>query len=412
VDDNEAVKEPEFAVVGGGIAGCSLATMLARAGARVLVLERQSAYRDQVRGEILWPWGVRLARMLGIEPILLDAGARVVRWLDTFDEGAPATRDDVGEFVDGINGSLNIAHPRACSALAAAAAAAGADVQPGARDIRVTTGKKPVLRWEDVGGSQRETRCRLIVGADGRGSSVRSQSGIALEVDAPAHLIAGVLADGIEGIDEDANLIAREADLSFFSFPQGDGRARLYLCFPTPERSRFGGRNGARRFLKDCGLTCLEGAAAWTTARPVGPCATFPAEDSRTAHPLAEGIVLIGDAAGYENPVEGQGLSMGLQDAHDVATALLSEATTTRELGAYAADRARRQRLANLGVALQVWANDGFVVQDPEIRAARFAHIRSDEILSALELSFATGFETLPQDLTHAELAARLEPCQ
>jgi len=238
VDDNEAVKEPEFAVVGGGIAGCSLATMLARAGARVLVLERQSAYRDQVRGEILWPWGVRLARMLGIEPILLDAGARVVRWLDTFDEGAPATRDDVGEFVDGINGSLNIAHPRACSALAAAAAAAGADVQPGARDIRVTTGKKPVLRWEDVGGSQRETRCRLIVGADGRRSSVRSQSGIALEVDAPAHLIAGVLADGIEGIDEDANLIAREADLSFFSFPQGDGRAPLPL-FPDSRAVPF-----------------------------------------------------------------------------------------------------------------------------------------------------------------------------
>jgi hypothetical protein len=48
-------------------------------------------------------------------------------------------------------------------------------------------------------------------------------------------------------------------------------------------------------------------------------------------------------------------------------------------------------------------------VQDPEQRASRYEHIRNDDVLAALELSFATGFDTLPQDLTHAELAARLE---
>src|SRR2546422_6883434 len=44
-------------------------------------------FRSHVRGEILWPWGVRTARLLGIESVLLDAGALVVRWLDTYDEG-------------------------------------------------------------------------------------------------------------------------------------------------------------------------------------------------------------------------------------------------------------------------------------------------------------------------------------
>jgi 2-polyprenyl-6-methoxyphenol hydroxylase-like FAD-dependent oxidoreductase len=403
------VREPHIAIVGGGIAGGALATVLARAGTSVLMLERQPRYRDHVRGEILWPWGVRLARQLGIEPALLDAGARVVRWLDVFDEGAAPTRNDVGEFIDGVDGSLNIAHPRACAALATAAAAAGADVHHGVRDVHVTAGKKPLLRWVDRSGREQETHCRLIVGADGRRSSVRSQSGIAWEVDAPAQLIAGVLADEIEGLDEDANVIARESDLLFFSFPQGGGRARLYLCFPTPERSRFAGPEGAERFLHACGLRCLDGVAGWAVARRAGPCATFPGEDSRASHPIADGIVLIGDAAGYENPLEGQGLSMGLQDVHDVAAALLSGASM-HEFDAYAANRARRQRLANLGVALQVWANDGFAAQDPESRAARFAHIRGDDVLSALELSFATGFEALPQDLTHADLTARLEP--
>jgi choline dehydrogenase-like flavoprotein len=92
-----------------------------------------------------------------------------------------------------------------------------------------------------------------------------------------------------------------------------------------------------------------------------------------------------------------------------------SKYSSTQELmssaGSTHTTKEPRQRLANLGVALQVWANEAFVVQDPERRAARFAYIRSDEVLSALELSFATGFDMLPQDLTHADLAARLEAC-
>ncbi len=41
----------DVVIVGGGIAGNALATMLARAGTAVLVLERSAVYRDRVRGE-------------------------------------------------------------------------------------------------------------------------------------------------------------------------------------------------------------------------------------------------------------------------------------------------------------------------------------------------------------------------
>ncbi|MDP8932110.1 MAG: FAD-dependent oxidoreductase, partial [Actinomycetota bacterium] len=40
----------DVVVVGGGIAGSALATALAMGGLEVVVLERQSAYRDKVRG--------------------------------------------------------------------------------------------------------------------------------------------------------------------------------------------------------------------------------------------------------------------------------------------------------------------------------------------------------------------------
>ena len=40
----------EVVIIGGGIAGNALATVLARAGRAVLVLERATVYRDRVRG--------------------------------------------------------------------------------------------------------------------------------------------------------------------------------------------------------------------------------------------------------------------------------------------------------------------------------------------------------------------------
>ena len=48
----------DVVVVGAGIGGAALATVLARNGLDVLLLERQTAYRDKVRGEWMAPWGV------------------------------------------------------------------------------------------------------------------------------------------------------------------------------------------------------------------------------------------------------------------------------------------------------------------------------------------------------------------
>ena len=403
------VQEHDVVIVGSGIAGGALATVLADDGLRVLALERQLEYRDHVRGEILWPWGVRLARALGVERVLLGARAQVVPRLDLYDEGASdPLRFDVGEAVGGIEGSLNISHPRACSALADEASSQGADVRKGVRDVRIEIGKRHLVRWTENDGSGREAGCRLIVGADGRRSSVRSHARIELEVDPPAHLIAGMLVKTVEGMDDGINVMAREADLIFYSFPQQDGRSRLYLCFPTGQQSRFAGADGPKRFLDACTLDCIAGVAKWPAASPAGPCATFPGEDSRVSRPIAEGVVLIGDAAGYENPLQGQGLSMAMHDVLDVSKALLSAEPSEADFDEYAERRAVRKRLADLGTLLEVWTNEGCIVQDPEERAARNAFIEGDELLTALQLCFMTGFDSLPQDLTHAGLAERL----
>jgi flavin-dependent dehydrogenase len=45
-------------VVGGGFAGSTLSTVLARQGRSVLVIERETKFKDRVRGESMLPWGV------------------------------------------------------------------------------------------------------------------------------------------------------------------------------------------------------------------------------------------------------------------------------------------------------------------------------------------------------------------
>jgi len=71
-------------IVGGGLAGSSLAARLAKHGKRVLVLERTRQFRDRVRGEGMHSWGVPELRALGLYDRLMEtcaheAGSRTVR---------------------------------------------------------------------------------------------------------------------------------------------------------------------------------------------------------------------------------------------------------------------------------------------------------------------------------------------
>lgn len=79
--------------VGGGLAGSTLATELARAGHNVLVLERETHFKDRVRGENTLPWGVAAARRLELVDSLLTRGgpsASVLGHLYGRQPGCPA----------------------------------------------------------------------------------------------------------------------------------------------------------------------------------------------------------------------------------------------------------------------------------------------------------------------------------
>ena len=48
--------KPDVVIVGAGVAGGALGTVLARAGFDVVLLERENSYPERVRGEYMAPW--------------------------------------------------------------------------------------------------------------------------------------------------------------------------------------------------------------------------------------------------------------------------------------------------------------------------------------------------------------------
>jgi 2-polyprenyl-6-methoxyphenol hydroxylase-like FAD-dependent oxidoreductase len=60
----------DIIIIGGGLGGAALGKTLAEKGVRALVLERETAFRDRLRGEYMHPWGVAEARALGLYELL------------------------------------------------------------------------------------------------------------------------------------------------------------------------------------------------------------------------------------------------------------------------------------------------------------------------------------------------------
>src|SRR5689334_16226082 len=136
---------PDIVVIGGGIAGGAFATVMARAGHEVVMLEVTHQHRDVVRGEALVPWGAAEAKQLGLHELYLAAGGHQPARFVAYDEDVDPTEAEA-QAID-LNAlpfppMLCIGHPKACNLLNEAAQAAGARLIRGVRHTQVTAGER------------------------------------------------------------------------------------------------------------------------------------------------------------------------------------------------------------------------------------------------------------------------------
>lgn len=404
----------DVVVVGGGIAGTALAAGLARAGISVTVLERQVSYRDRVRGEYVHPWGVVDAQRLGIDDALLSRGGTWIPFAVAYDElvdptTAKANPLRISDLCPGPPGGLAVGHPQACQAIADAACSAGTRIIRGVGEVAIEAGRAPRVRFE-LDDLDYELRTRLIVGADGRSSTVRRQLGLTLDSTIPWTAASGLLIEGLDSWSSDTVAVGTEGDLHFIVVPRHGGMCRLYQFFAIEQKTRFSGPNRQQEFLESFRLHCLPGGDDIAAATPAGPVATYPMNDSLVRTPAVPGAVLVGDAAGWNDPIIGEGLSVSLRDARIVVDILTtSDDWTLAAFTEYISERRERMRRLKIAAHLQNELGCVFTEAGRQRRGAVIEALASDPLLAAATaLTQFAGPDAAPAEAFHPQNVDRI----
>jgi 2-polyprenyl-6-methoxyphenol hydroxylase-like FAD-dependent oxidoreductase len=321
-------------VVGGGLAGSTLAEQLVRCGKDVLVLEREAKFKDRVRGENMLPWGAAAAKRLGIIEELEKGGAHRPGVFTQYAMGEQLPPRDLRATTPGGDACINMYHPALQEALLNRAVAAGADVLRGATVIGVEPGEPPSVTFEHNG--KRDTQAaRVVVGADGRSSQVRNWANFEVMRNPDMLTIAGTLLDDTE-VPEDSVHLSFAGGTASFLAPLGAGKTRAYFIYPGGAGRRgLTGKAKVTEFLDAVRSTRIP--SAWlSNAKCVGPLAEFEGADKWVPSPAKDAVALIGDAAASSDPSWGSGLSLTLLDVENLSNALCADDDWSKALARYA----------------------------------------------------------------------------
>jgi 2-polyprenyl-6-methoxyphenol hydroxylase-like FAD-dependent oxidoreductase len=339
---------------------------MAKNGAKVLVVERTKQYRDRVRGECMHPWGVLEASQLGIYDLLKSTCGIETRCWDTYLDGVLFERRDFVSTTPHHTPLFSFYHPLMQEVLAQAAQEAGAVIWRGALASHVRPGRMPSVAIAKDGHSH-ELKARLIVGADGRESSVRKWAGFAVSRDPQTRLFAGAILADVQMAPVWHEAIRPDMGQSIFLAQVAAGRVRAYLAYPKACGYRLSGAAGIPGFLAEC-IRTSGAPEIYERARVIGPLASFDAEDSWVEHPYRNGIALIGDAAATSDPTLGEGLSLTLRDARVLRDFLLLESDWETAGGAYAQEHDRYYAIIH---RLETWIRTLFLATGPEAERRR-----------------------------------------
>jgi flavin-dependent dehydrogenase len=313
-------------IAGAGPAGSIAAIRLARAGARVLLVDRARFPRDKLCGDTLNPGAMRIVDRVGLRAGV-EAASRPLEGMLLTGNGGVRVRGTYGR------GLLARALTRRVldQLLVEAAIAAGAQFQDG---VRV---EAPIV--EDAGGRVRirggvlrrangpplRVPALVTIAADGRRSSLAFALGLASHPPAPRRWAVGAYYEGLAELDVVGEMHVRGPHYIGVAPVGGDGLANV--CLVTPERDGFADPAALleARVAADPQLgPRAAGARRVTPASVLGPLAV----DARAAG--VPGLLLAGDAAGFVDPMTGDGLRFAMHGAElaaDVALAALEDET-------------------------------------------------------------------------------------
>jgi geranylgeranyl reductase family protein len=303
-------------VVGAGPAGSVTAIDLARAGARVLILDRAAFPRDKACGDALPPAAVELLRALGLRlPLVFAERVTFV---------SPRGRQLSIQREPGIDGAL-VRRSILDHALLDKAIEAGAVFRRSAVEQLVLGRRGEVVGVESEHGPE---RAPVVIGADGATSIVARSLHSKPSYRAPDR--ARSLA--IRAYVETPGSCDGELFLHFFAdaqpaygwfFPCGDGRANVGVFL---RRSTYQARRRSLRAIFDDYLARPE-LRARTHGRTPTELSSWQLPLFDRARPrVFAGALLIGDAGGFVNAFTGAGIYEAMITGRVAASTILAAA--------------------------------------------------------------------------------------
>ena len=310
-------------VVGSGPAGSVAALVLARGGARVVLVDKAPFPRDKACGDLVGPRGVRILDDLGI---YVPGAERVDDMVVVGPTGRRVRLPcEEGESYPGH--ALVLPRARYDAVLRDAALAAGAEAMVARAGEPLFAGDGSLEGFSLSNGSR--VRAASVIGADGATSKVAGAAGL---VDPRRVLWGFALRAYVEDPVRVPHIVFWEQSRwrGFpgygWLFPGVGGRANVGLGLGVLAERARGGR-AAQAFeaftadLRRLGvLTAPPPASPPSTARlggwlKMGMVGTVPARGR---------VLLVGDAAGLVNPLQGEGISQAMGSGRAAAEAVLA----------------------------------------------------------------------------------------
>jgi FAD-dependent urate hydroxylase len=322
-------------IVGGGIAGLTLARALHRQGFLVQVVERSVTWRSEGGGIMVHANGMRMLRVLGLEAEVERAGARVDRWRFCDQAGQILSETDLETFWGDVGPCIGIERTRLQHILVAGAEGVPCRLGRSIKCITQGDGRVSVAFSDGSIGTY-----DLVVGADGITSTVRA---LALGTTTPAYT-GGMAWRSVAPIRPRAltTLQFLLGESCFFGLcPVGDGRTYGFgnITGPRAHEPTAGRLDRLRRQFAEFGGIVQDYLAALECDEQIH-CAPVDWVEIETWH--SGRVLLIGDAAHASSPMMGEGGCMAMEDACVLAASLSGDVTPEEAFSRYVARRRPR----------------------------------------------------------------------
>jgi len=306
----------DLIIVGAGMAGSAAAIELGARGHRVLLVDKARFPRDKACGEGLMPAAVDHLARLGVLDALHAAGARPVRGIRYHNRRQARAEAD---FPSGGAGApwAGLALRRLVLddvLIARARAEPTVEVREGFRVTAAEVEGDTVVgvrgRDDDVAGVERRFTAPLTLGADGHLSIFHGQLGIQRQsFRRRRYGVSGHFA-GVAGLEDYVEVYLGDEAEAYLA-PVGPDTALVALLVEARAMPSFAGRLDSR--YEEL-ARCFPALGARLRASRLLPPVSAVGPLGFRVRPLTHnGLMLIGDSAGFIDPVTGEGMSLALK---------------------------------------------------------------------------------------------------